>query len=79
MAVRRQELLLQVNLQLRLSHAYIKEYRRNFPMCRFQVTTIENRFFGEKITVSGLITGQDLKEQLSGSNSERNFSFHAVC
>lgn len=23
-------------------------------------------FFGEKITVSGLITGQDLKEQLSG-------------
>ena len=30
------------------------------------MTTIENRFFGEKITVSGLITGQDLKDQLSG-------------
>lgn len=33
---------------------------------QISVTTIENRFFGEKITVSGLITGQDLKEQLSG-------------
>ena len=31
---------------------------------QISVTTIENRFFGEKITVSGLITGQDLKEQL---------------
>ena len=27
---------------------------------------IENRFFGERITVAGLVTGQDLKEQLSG-------------
>ena len=26
----------------------------------------QNNFFGEKITVSGLITGQDLIEQLSG-------------
>ena len=26
--------------------------------------TIRNNFFGEKITVSGLITGTDLKEQL---------------
>ena len=26
--------------------------------------TITNHFFGEKITVSGLITGQDLREQL---------------
>ena len=38
------------------------------------VTTIENRFFGEKITVSGLITGQDLKEQLSDLDlGEKNF------
>ena len=27
---------------------------------------MENRFFGERITVAGLLTGQDLKEQLSG-------------
>ena len=31
-----------------------------------QVYQIENRFFGEKITVAGLITGQDLMEQLKG-------------
>lgn len=45
---------------------YIKEIRKKYPNVQISVTTIENRFFGEKITVSGLITGQDLKEQLSG-------------
>ena len=45
---------------------YIKEIQKKFPNVQVQVRTIENRFFGEKITVSGLITGQDLKEQLSG-------------
>ena len=45
---------------------YIEEIKRKFPNVQVPVTTIENRFFGEKITVSGLITGQDLKEQLSG-------------
>lgn len=37
-----------------------------FPNLDAQVYEIENRFFGEKITVSGLITGKDLKEQLKG-------------
>lgn len=45
---------------------YIEEIKKKFPNVEVPVTTIENRFFGEKITVSGLITGQDLKEQLSG-------------
>ncbi len=45
---------------------YIEEIKKKFPNVQVPVTTIENRFFGEKITVSGLITGQDLKEQLSG-------------
>ena len=44
----------------------IKEIQKKYPNVQIPVTTIENRFFGEKITVSGLITGQDLKEQLSG-------------
>ena len=44
---------------------YIEEIKKKFPNVQIPVTTIENRFFGEKITVSGLITGQDLKEQLS--------------
>ena len=43
---------------------YIKEIQKKYPNVQIPVTTIENRFFGEKITVSGLITGQDLKEQL---------------
>jgi NifB/MoaA-like Fe-S oxidoreductase len=30
------------------------------------VVTITNEFFGEEITVSGLITGQDLIKQLKG-------------
>lgn len=45
--------------------SYIEEIKKKFPNVQVPVTTIENRFFGEKITVSGLITGQDLKEQLS--------------
>ena len=35
-----------------------------FPNISVSVYTIKNEFFGEKITVSGLITGQDLKTQL---------------
>ena len=31
-----------------------------------QVYCIRNDFFGESITVAGLITGQDLKAQLTG-------------
>lgn len=33
---------------------------------KIEVIAIRNDFFGEKITVSGLITGQDLKNQLLG-------------
>lgn len=33
---------------------------------KIEVIAIRNDFFGEKITVSGLITGQDLKKQLQG-------------
>ncbi len=37
-----------------------------FPQIRVQVMPIRNDFFGERITVSGLITGQDILAQLSG-------------
>ncbi|MGX8715869.1 MAG: DUF512 domain-containing protein [Lachnospiraceae bacterium] len=40
--------------------------RERFPGLEIQVVPIENHFFGEMITVSGLITGQDLKAQLAG-------------
>ncbi|MCI8464953.1 MAG: DUF512 domain-containing protein [Lachnospiraceae bacterium] len=37
-----------------------------FPGLHVSVYAIENRFFGERITVSGLITGQDLLHGLKG-------------
>ena len=39
-----------------------------FPSVRAEVAAIRNDFFGEMITVSGLITGQDLVRQLKGKN-----------
>lgn len=38
------------------------------PRLLIDVHRIENRFFGEKITVAGLITGQDILSQLEGKN-----------
>ena len=37
-----------------------------YPNIRIHVYAITNHFFGERITVSGLITGQDLMAQLKG-------------
>lgn len=34
------------------------------------MVSIKNKFFGETITVTGLITGQDLTEQLSGMQED---------
>ena len=39
-------------------------FMKKFPERRILVHTIKNRFFGERITVSGLITGRDLMDQL---------------
>lgn len=43
---------------------YIELIQEKFPNIKVNVYTIRNDFFGERITVSGLITGTDLKEQL---------------
>ncbi|MCD7866886.1 MAG: DUF512 domain-containing protein [Clostridiales bacterium] len=45
---------------------YMERIRQKFPGTQVTVYAIENHFFGESITVSGLVTGQDLKEQLAG-------------
>lgn len=45
---------------------YIDRIRVKFPGVQAEVFTIRNEFFGENITVSGLITGRDLIAQLSG-------------
>ena len=53
-----------------LAAPFIERYARMveevFPGVHFTVIPIRNDFFGESITVSGLITGSDLKAQLSG-------------
>ncbi len=44
--------------------------KAKFPALQAEVKTVANRFFGESITVAGLITGTDLIEQLQGSSAE---------
>lgn len=54
----------------RLMYPYIgkilEEIRKKFPNITTHLYAIRNDFFGERITVSGLITGQDLTRQLKG-------------
>ena len=44
----------------------LNQVKSAFPWIDGRVYTIENRFFGDMITVSGLLTGQDLLAQLKG-------------
>ena len=46
--------------------AIAKKLEEHFDGLEVSVYRIKNSFFGESITVSGLITGKDLSEQLSG-------------
>ena len=43
-----------------------EKIQKKYPNVKASVIPIENVFFGEKITVAGLLTGQDLKAQLAG-------------
>lgn len=49
---------------------YLKQLADKFlqkhPDCSCPVYAIENHFFGEQITVAGLVTGRDLMDQLKG-------------
>ena len=53
----------------RLAAPFLEELvgklEEKYPHVRVHVYPIRNDFFGEMITVSGLLTGQDLKKQLS--------------
>ena len=44
----------------------ISHIQKLYPGIEVNVYSIRNDFFGETITVSGLVTGQDLKKQLAG-------------
>jgi len=43
-----------------------EKFREKFPMKTITVHKIKNEFYGESVTVSGLITGQDYIKQLKG-------------
>lgn len=45
-----------------------EQFMKIFPEVQIRVIPIINHFFGEQITVSGLLTGQDLIKQLKGKN-----------
>lgn len=53
-----------------LAYAYVKkgllQIQKKFPNVKVNLYKIINEFFGERITVAGLITGQDLIKQLKG-------------
>lgn len=42
------------------------QIRQKYPNVIVHIYPIKNRFFGESITVAGLVTGQDILEQLKG-------------
>lgn len=48
--------------------ALTARFMQCFPQYQVEVIAIKNNFFGEQITVSGLLTGEDLMEQLKGRN-----------
>ena len=54
----------------KLAYPYLKhmveKLQMKFPNVKVHLYWIHNEFFGEKITVAGLITGQDLMAQLKG-------------
>lgn len=42
-----------------------RQIKEKYPRVSVQVVPVKNEFFGEKITVAGLLTGEDLKRQLN--------------
>lgn len=57
----------------------IETLQTKYPNVIVHLYEIRNDFFGELITVAGLITGQDLKAQLSGRPLEADCFCRAVC
>ena len=67
MKVRAQEISIATG---RLAYSFIKEMAQKitnrYPQVKINIYPIRNDFFGEQITVSGLLTGQDIEAQLKG-------------
>lgn len=54
---------------------FLGELMRDHPISGVEVEVIgvKNRFFGESVTVSGLITGRDLTDRMAGERAEKIF------
>ena len=50
----------------------LKQLQTKYPNVKTHLYKIQNEFFGEKITLSGLITGKDLMNQLQGKELGTN-------
>ncbi len=48
-------------------HKAVSMIQEKYPNAEVKIFAVNNEFFGEQITVSGLITGQDLIKQLKGA------------
>ncbi|MCH5272172.1 MAG: DUF512 domain-containing protein [Lachnospiraceae bacterium] len=44
----------------------VEKIKKKYPQIEAEVVAVVNRFFGERITVAGLLTGTDIIEQLKG-------------
>ncbi len=56
----------------------LKMVQNKFPRLNYKIYPIVNRFFGEKITVSGLVTGGDILSQLENENLPERFILPSV-
>lgn len=60
----------------RLAYPYLKRYAdmvmNEYPKVKIDVVAIRNDFFGERITVAGLLTGQDIVKQLKEHGYSKN-------
>ena len=50
--------------------SFAEQVKENFPGLTIHIISIRNDFFGETITVSGLITGHDLVKQMKERQKE---------
>lgn len=48
----------------------IEKLKEKLPQCDVNVIKVKNKFFGESVTVAGLITGRDLIERLESENTD---------
>ncbi len=69
-SVRRNITIATGKLAYKTIHSFSEKIMQYFPNVRINVASIRNDFFGETITVAGLITGQDLIKQLKERKDE---------